>query len=293
MKITLTGADERTHIQDLVDLVAKWPAVEIGLLYSHNIDGGNRYPSRPWLLTTAQALSGRCALHVCGRMARDELLAGDMADIVAHTPRVQVNGRMTVDETVAAAARVRLLITQHNNLNPGLLDAPCENHQILVDSSGGRGMSPDAWKTPHTKKQVGYAGGMGPDNLGRTLLSLSMIFKGEWWVDMESKLRRDDWFDIALARRAAEIFDLAMGATHWAEKARHDRMVLRCNNAEERQRSVLRTLTEVHACASPEQAAELSRMAKANSNDVNLGVTIDMKPEVWARIVSLLQDSKE
>lgn len=134
------------------------------------------------------------------------LLYGSLAHIVAHTPRVQGNGGVDSSETIQLAAQVVTLITQHNGCSPSLLDLPCDNHQILVDASGGRGISPSKWNHPNTQKRVGYAGGLGPGNLELELMALRLISQGGLWADMENKLRRDNWFDTELATTVVEIF---------------------------------------------------------------------------------------
>lgn len=77
--ITLTGADASTCVQELVELAAAHPALEVGLLYSATPEGRNRYPSLEWIHAATKALYGRCALHVCGATARARLVSGELA----------------------------------------------------------------------------------------------------------------------------------------------------------------------------------------------------------------------
>lgn len=210
MRITLTGADERTSIDALVSLALDCSVVEIGLLFTASPEGRNRYPSLDWLKDAAQALSGRCAIHVCGGAARAMLKAGELAPVTLHAPRVQVNGVIPPADLPSLADRVDTLITQHCPSNSGLVHAPVDNHVLLVDGSGGRGISPEAWERPSTNKDVGFAGGLGPGNLCDELCRIGVVASGEWWVDMEGKLRKDDWFDVAAARSAAELFSAAL-----------------------------------------------------------------------------------
>lgn len=211
--ITLTGADERTSIDDLVKLTVDDPNVEIGLLYTCTPEGRPRYPSLQWLSKAVDALGSRCAVHICGSSARKEFLAGHLKDMLAPVARIQVNGNLTgpelvrIFETRIAASDMRPVITQYQGNNIFLLKwLIAGNHELLVDSSGGRGLSPDTWARPVTFKPVGFAGGLGPDNLEIELPKINAVAKGESWVDMEGKLRRDDWFDIGLARECAEVF---------------------------------------------------------------------------------------
>lgn len=193
--VTLTGADEGTNLDALVGLIST-PGVEIGLLYTDTPEIRNRYPSRKWLAEAVRRLSGRCALHVCGRGARAALLAGDLIDLTAHTPRVQVNGVLGLDEVMLLASRVETLITQHTEANAHLLNSQAANHVVLVDGSGGRGVLPVEWKRPATQKAVGFAGGLGVHSLHAQSEAIRRVARGPYWLDMEASLRVNDWFNI-------------------------------------------------------------------------------------------------
>jgi phosphoribosylanthranilate isomerase len=81
-----------------------------------------------------------------------------------------------------------------------------ERHGILVDASGGRGISPVEWVRPPTDKRVGFAGGLGPDNLEQELPRILDVSRFGDWIDMETGLRDDDdWFDVERARAVLEI----------------------------------------------------------------------------------------
>jgi hypothetical protein len=204
--ITLTGADERTQIEELVYLSDNFPEVEIGLLYTAKPEGRRRYPSRDWLAKSARALSGRVAIHICGGGARRELLGGFLSDLTRHAPRVQVNGRLDVAEVEVLAQLVGTLITQHNDANAQLTQAVSRNHALLVDGSGGQGLSPEVWVAPETEKVVGFAGGLGPENLRGEYRRIERVAKAGAWIDMEGKLRVEDWFNLAMAHRCANLF---------------------------------------------------------------------------------------
>lgn len=196
--VTLTGADERTDIVRLVQLVAAHPYLEIGLLYTATPEGRNRYPAMDWLLKASSALASACAIHVCGRRAREQLREGALADLVGNARRVQVNGIVHHDEALHLARRVPVLITQYNAGNSDTHYTSAANHQWLVDSSGGTGRSPERWERPAIPCCVGFAGGLGPDNIATELPKIAAVAEGNYWVDMEGKLRTQDWFDLAL-----------------------------------------------------------------------------------------------
>lgn len=199
--ITFTGADENTDLTALSWMIAANPSVEIGLLYSATPEGRNRYPSTEWLEKAASVLHGRCAIHVCGKIARAQLREGVLKPIVMHAARVQVNGTVAPEELAALAARVPVVVTQHTESNASLASVAVKNHQLLVDGSGGRGIAPQHWVRPETPKLVGFAGGLGPSNIATEIHRIEDAACGPWWIDMESSLRnQDDWFDIERCR---------------------------------------------------------------------------------------------
>lgn len=81
----------------------------------------------------------------------------------------------------------------------------------LFDASGGRGIGAKEWPGPYDyigsfgrRVPHGYAGGIGPDNVAEMLDSVeaSASHGGGFcdypvWIDMESKIRTDDKFDLA------------------------------------------------------------------------------------------------
>ncbi len=198
--ITLTGADERTDLR-LLRLIN----AEIGLLYTDTPEGRNRYPSWAWIMQAALCLP-HCALHVCGRGAREKIARGALP--IFNFRRIQINGVLSVSECerICAMYPRHKIITQHRPENQCLLEVFAGNHEVLVDGSGGRGISPDGWNAPATMKNAGYAGGLGPDNLATELPKIAQIAQGSWWVDMEGKLRENDWFSVDLAAQCAEVF---------------------------------------------------------------------------------------
>lgn len=198
--ITLTGADERTDVSELAKLYA-----EIGFLYTTTPEGRNRYPRWEWIRETSLCMRA-ASLHICGRGARKLLIEGKLA--VSGFQRLQINGMLSADELLHFCAMYprHTIITQHNSANAHLKDVQADNHVLLVDNSGGLGISPDSWIPPKTSKRVGFAGGLGPDNLAHELRHIQAASRRGWSVDMESKLRVDDRFSISLAAQCLSIF---------------------------------------------------------------------------------------
>lgn len=196
-RVTFTGVDERTTLADLPG------GAEYGVLFTNTPNGCNRYPSRKNAAAIMATLAGSghgVALHVCGHSARRELLDGQLEDLTLHADRIQVNGRLSLAalEQICRRYDRHEIITQANNWNTSLLGCECVNHTVLVDASGGRGRSPVTWSRPMTTKEVGFAGGLGPDNIAAELKRIRAVATGEWWIDMEGKLRdANDWFVVS------------------------------------------------------------------------------------------------
>lgn len=205
--LTLTGADERTPIAELIRLADA--GVEIGILYTHSPDGRNRYPSWDWIEAAVATLGSRAAIHVCGARAREEGVGGFLSRVLERVGRIQVNGYVSVYALPAycASQSKHTIITQHTERNAGLALLDVHHHSLLVDASGGRGILPGKWERPVTPKAVGFAGGLTPENLAAELPKIAAAAGGAagTWVDMESGLRTDDWFDVAKAWECVRI----------------------------------------------------------------------------------------
>ena len=196
-RITLTGVDERTDLSALPD------DVEIGVLYTWDAKGRHRYPPRRMVVKMLERMKGRrLALHVCGNKARAKLLDYALADMTHLVDRIQVNGQLFPEDvrTICGLYGDHTIITQHTVQNSELAVLDVPNHVVLVDGSGGRGRSPKEWRRPHTDKPVGFAGGLGPDNVRDEVARIQSVAVGNWWIDMEGKLRdSSDWFDVQRA----------------------------------------------------------------------------------------------
>lgn len=204
--ITLTGADERTDLPRLAKVDC-----EVGILLSLNgMHGRNRYPHDGWINDALRALP-RVALHVCGRRFRDFVLRGGLHQYARLPERVQLNGNVSNAEleTVTSLYPTVVLITQWQPGREGPRVTPKNGgqfHQLLVDSSGGRGIShATPWPLINTTKRVGFSGGLGPSNLLVELERMKPALRDGWWVDMESSLRENDWFSVGRAEECAGI----------------------------------------------------------------------------------------
>jgi phosphoribosylanthranilate isomerase len=220
--ITLSGIDEKTDLSAFSQYRNGPCYVELAILLSANPEGRNRYPSLEWIREAVKNKDLNLAVHLCGSEARKRALAGEYSDIIGafKVQRVQVNGKVSVEQLKSFCNMLRLstIITQDCpvNLDLAKLSSDCHkspfgNWEILIDGSGGKGIERENWDLPEHlldfKNYIGFAGGLGPDNLDRVLEEINS--NNLWftpWVDMESKLRdENDWFSVDKAKQCIDI----------------------------------------------------------------------------------------
>jgi hypothetical protein len=88
--ITLTGADDTTSIDDLLEISRTYPLVEWGILLSSKSMGNGRYPNAEWIKDLSHATydnifgprKGRAkfAAHLCGPTMRSFMKTSTVAD---------------------------------------------------------------------------------------------------------------------------------------------------------------------------------------------------------------------
>jgi phosphoribosylanthranilate isomerase len=205
--ITFTGVDEKTDLDRLKDISNVYRTrVEWGFLVGDK--KSNRYPSPRMMNGVLNQKDSwtNFAIHFCGAHTT-RILAGDIDYAVEFCQNfpfpvdvIQLNARSYAcseealvnlsDETGA------MICIQHRDIFEKFpFDHPYI--QPLFDKSGGRGVAPKSWpKRPEGSGQfVGYAGGIGPDNVVEVLENIDAK-DGWFWIDMETNVRTDDWFDL-------------------------------------------------------------------------------------------------
>ena len=211
--VTLTGADESVPPSDLLNLSARYPFVEWGILFSQKRTGNKpRYPGWPWVRQLVTLLHDypradrrlNLSAHLCGAWVDNAMegILGFPAGMEAEAfQRFQLNFGSKLGEAVtneklfAGVGNVRrnakiIFGGDYSGVsaaNVGLIDnSICP----LMDASGGRGISPDVWPDP-IARTTGYAGGIGPDNVVAVLHKLKQVvgITDTIWIDMESSLR--------------------------------------------------------------------------------------------------------
>lgn len=220
--ITFTGIDTKTDIKALTEIQQEFPIAEFGVLTSyHWYENGNRYLD-PALVNKMRGQGLRLALHICGSAAHDAALGKwEHIDETIFAPsapvgielfkRVQLNLAERNDNPkycwIPLIIGQELIVQQRAELELSLFENTIRKWKMgvfphrdtisaLLDSSGGRGIDTPLKVWPSSGK-IGYAGGFNPDNVEEKLTFLmSHVTQGTFWIDMESGVRTDDWFDI-------------------------------------------------------------------------------------------------
>jgi len=222
---TITGADDDTDIADLLALQEEYPFLEMGLLISETRQGTPRYPSKEWIADLHEDLNQdgfgfNVALHLCGKVAIKLLFNQRMEKVtgLAHSCewqhpsgesfRYQFNlTHNTLKEIPSAEFHWRTglkglsqIILQYKektsetvfDLVHGCLPGKIA---LLVDESGGTGKNIEQFPS-FLGVFTGYAGGLGPDNIESTVMSLASDHPGMYWLDMETNVRTEDTLDL-------------------------------------------------------------------------------------------------
>lgn len=212
--VTITGADDSIEPYVLERLTDEFPFVEWGILLSVSRFGQPRYPSLGWLLELERyrAAGGSyqpMAMHLCGVASLATAAGKPMWLPNASFGRVQLNG---IEPTYSPLPRFRgeyILQARPASLEAVAAWARAQAQKgqavsVLCDGSGGRGVRHEGeWPTPPEGVRLGYAGGIGPDNVTEVLRSLEG--RAPTWIDLESGVRTDDdRFDLAKVRAVLE-----------------------------------------------------------------------------------------
>jgi hypothetical protein len=207
---TISGADGAVNPLDLQDLSLRFPFVEWGILISHKREDTPRYPCRDWIWEL-QHKRVRLAAHLCGKDARDTIATGQHWSLRERFRRYQINGYETLTPALSRVAEYTGIILQVRaeahleRVAAEALSLPFSNGGVLFDPSGGRGIEAKAWPAPPDRCQLGYAGGIGPDNVEQVLHELLAVNRAPFWIDMESGVRTNDDFDLTKVERVLDV----------------------------------------------------------------------------------------
>lgn len=225
-KVTITGADDNTNLEDLLRLSRAFPFVEWGILVSLNSEGSSRFPSRKWIeefSAWAKTYKWNVSTHVCGTWVRQMLVGElnwmDLPDVIHITQRIQINTHAqphtsttglirSLSEARAIAINELGFIFQWDGINDHLIYAPLAyglKVSALFDTSHGAGKLPGSWQKPAKEFPCGYAGGLGPENITEQLLLIEKAAgKKDYWVDMEGRVRTDGNLDASKVEKVLQ-----------------------------------------------------------------------------------------
>lgn len=204
---TITGIDEKIDLDRINTLSIKYPFVEWGILYSPT-NRTSRYPSISFISKCVNKFNN-LSMHVCGKgvdnfISNEYDFVESMLDSKSFK-RVQLNFNAVKKEIDFYKLRSLMeiysdinFITQHNKNNENVWKNLVynDNHHLLFDSSGGRGLSNSSFSGFIDGKFCGYAGGINPNNIEKILKIISQYTYGICWIDMESGVRTDDYLDL-------------------------------------------------------------------------------------------------
>ncbi len=224
--ISITGADDNTSITQLVELNKKFPYAEWGILYFPEKEGAKRNPTQTWRKEfLAQIPKDKTAIHLCGEDVFNQILASDFDSSelkieLSKFGRIQLNinarklKNLFTDEQIATIYEKLLandlhIIAQYNHISENAIKKFITNNKvdynyfdILLDSSLGKGVSPETWSVPEglgNEVTLGFAGGLNPENIYGNYQKINPITKNKYWLDLESGARTDNEFDLVKA----------------------------------------------------------------------------------------------
>lgn len=198
--IAFTGIDDKGLLPDMRALSARYP-VEWGVLVDPARAGTPLFPDAA--TCGAFLASGlRLAAHVCGPLAQEIVTDPDRARFdPAGFRRVQVNhgfNGASSDQVAASGhyARRHGIRAVLQCGGPFPADGQVD---WLYDVSFGTGRQPGAWPAlpAAVSPFCGYSGGINPDNVAGLLTALNPPAPADFWIDMESGVRREGRFDLA------------------------------------------------------------------------------------------------
>ena len=216
--VTFTGVDNKTSLTSLRVLANKYSDIEFGILVSGNntgLDKANRFPNFETIDKVLNLGLNNVSCHICGNLARHYVKTGDFSQIrdfltqerVEKFSRFQLNIRgydnyktFVIEEDIhiiiqVSDAKSYQYFYQMQELNPNKVEA-------LIDYSGGKGKLGCFNYVSDGDEIFGYAGGINVSNVAYILgyIEGRMEYDVNYWIDMESSVRTDDWFDTSKVR---------------------------------------------------------------------------------------------
>ena len=229
--LTFTGVDEYTDLRRAVEISHTYPKVEFGVLVGSRTPeerhsyGNGIFPALSvvdWFKSAGErnrSRSGwrvRLAVHLCGSWAKSALHSWGPSEETVRLcegfDRVQINmhadaryptgiptpSPVSVGCLLQSLPGCDSIIFQHRDATWDSAVPHGPRVEYLFDHSEGSGREAfGEWPTPPSARhRVGYAGGIGPDNIGQAMEFVDRYPESRLWLDMESRVRTDGRFDL-------------------------------------------------------------------------------------------------
>lgn len=209
-KVTITGIDERTDLKRVKELQKRYPFAEFGILLSYDWkENGRRFPD-PEILSKFEKLGLNLSAHFCGQAAIDIAIGKRFKVLEQFSSHIRLFHRcqlnLRADGLFSNLRKLppipyidEVIVQMHTPEMCGqFLTGERPRHlAFLLDASGGAGIDTPIRILTSPGAHIGYAGGIGPDNVeGKLRTLLDYDSKEKFWIDMETRVRTDEWLDL-------------------------------------------------------------------------------------------------
>lgn len=215
-RVTFSGFDQWTSVEDLKALYREYPFVEFGFLLSDLYNGKDNRRRNPdvSVLENYREAKLPLSLHVCDNLAEKLVKENDwdglykaLGDYMPLFDRIQYDSAFVVgfsDELTFPEDKQ--IILQLKDGNEGIWEryGHLPNVFAFQDNSGGTGVCDMKWRKP-MGEYFGYSGGLCPENVVEAVKSINQVCDIDYWIDMESRVRTDDTFDVNKCRKVCEL----------------------------------------------------------------------------------------
>lgn len=228
--VTFTGVDGKTDLAEVASIAKEYPFAEFGVLVGSQTGADNPiFPALSVVMFLKALPFHQTAIHLCGKYARyaaaEPIEAGrafvrrvELFGICHGFGRIQVNlhpdgdglGKVQMDPErltgFVESSLAHRVILQHRSTWE-LIPLEYPSVEYLFDRSEGAGIEGfEAWPAPPKDgKRVGYAGGLGPHNIGKAIAFAGEHSESPVWFDMERNVRSPDYFmDLQKVRAVCE-----------------------------------------------------------------------------------------
>ena len=225
--VTFTGIDMRTDLNRLKRIQEQYPYAEFGVLMSYDwAYNGCRFPDPALCEKLANANLKNLSAHLCGKLALD-VAYGDIKKVLAPSFNYfDIFSRCQLNLQAAGMFAILAMVKPFDNLKEIIIQMHTPRHcemylkkqgiaegqSYLLDASGGAGIDTPIEIVTSPGVHIGYAGGIGPDNVEEKLRTLlAHPTDDRFWIDMETRVRTVDgtgeWLDLDKVERVLEICD--------------------------------------------------------------------------------------